>query len=169
MNAAQPSQGPGQDLPKAKVGKDWTTYLFWIVPLGAAILAGYFIYTNTRKGPHIHIFFTDATRLEAGKSPLQYRGAKVGEVKDIQLTPDHKQVDVTVALKKSAKELARENSRFWIVKAQVGAAHISGLGTIVSGDFIAVEPGGGKPQTKFQGLADAPVVVPPGALRIVLL
>ncbi|HWB52791.1 MAG TPA: MlaD family protein [Tepidisphaeraceae bacterium] len=158
-----------ENLPKAKVSRDWKTYLFWIVPIGAACLAAYFIYTNTDKGPTLHIYFANANGLQSGKSIMKYRGATVGEVKDLELTPDQKHVDVIVTLKKEASNLARENSKFWIVRAQIGAARLSGLGTIVSGDYITVEPGGGKHTTKFQGLAQAPVVTPPKRLNIVLI
>jgi paraquat-inducible protein B len=167
--AERPSGEACKDLPKAKVGRDWKTYLFWLVPMFAAALAGWFIYSDfVSKGPEVHIYFADATRLEAGKSPVMYRGATVGLVKDVRLMPDTKRVDVTVSLDQSAGGLAREGSRFWIVRAQVGAAQIRGLGTLVSGDYLTVEPGGGKPQTTFEGLGQAPVVAPE-ALRIVLL
>lgn len=158
-----------KDLPKAKVTRDWKTYLFWLVPLGAALLAAYFIYVNTDKGPKIHIYFADAAGLQAGRSPVKYRGATIGQVEDVRLMPDDKQVDVTISLKKEARGLAREKSKFWIVRAQIGLGQIRALGTIVSGDFVTVEPGGGKKATKFQGLAQAPVVTPPGTLSIVLL
>ena len=157
------------DLPKAKVSKDWKAWLFWLVPLGAACLTGYFIYTNMSRGPKIHIYFSDASGLEPGKSDMKYRGGTIGQVDDIVLMPDHKHVDVTVSLHKAASGVAREESQFWIVRAQIGAAQIRGLGTIVSGDFITVEPGGGKEQTRFKGLDEPPVVIPPGNLRVVLL
>ena len=157
------------DLPRAKVSKDWKTWFFWLVPIGAACLAGFFIYSNMDKGPKIHIYFADASGLEAGKSDVKYRGGTIGEVDHVRLMPDQKHVDVTVRLHKAASAIAREGSKFWIVRAQIGAAQIRGLGTIVSGDYITVEPGGGKEQTKFQGLDEAPVVTPPGTLNIVLL
>ncbi|MGN6367294.1 MAG: MlaD family protein [Phycisphaerae bacterium] len=157
-------------LPQARVGRDWKSYLFWVVPVAAVLLAGWFIYSDAiRKGPTLHIQFSDASGLQAGKASVEYRGAEVGEVQDIVLAPDAKHVDVTVSLKKSARVIAREHSKFWIVKPKVSAAQITGLGTIVSGDYITVEPGDGKPETKFEGLAQAPVVETPDVLRIVLL
>ncbi|HVX85806.1 MAG TPA: MlaD family protein [Phycisphaerae bacterium] len=173
MKAAETSGGSRQEeqreaelaskLPKAKRGRDWKAYLFWVVPAAAVALAAWFIYSDAiSKGPKLHLYFADATGLDAGKSKMKYRGAEVGKVDDITLTPDRKQVDVEVSLKKSAAGLARENSKFWIVRAQVSVAQIQGLGTIMSGDFLTVEPGDGKAATKFEGLAQAPVIASPG-------
>ncbi|WP_243371662.1 MlaD family protein [Geotalea sp. SG265] len=160
-------------LPQARVGKNWRTYLFWLVPLGAALLAGWFIYTEIiRSGPKLHIYFDDAAGLQQGKSQVKYRGAQIGSVKEIKLTKDHSRVEVIISLVSSAEGLAREGSRFWIVKPRVGLAQIRGLQTIVAGDYVTVEPGAGKRQTIFQGLAGPPITVTEGegaTHRIVLL
>jgi len=159
-----------QELPKAKLEKNWKTHLFWIIPIAAAGLAAWFIYSNMIKaGPTIHIFFNDAGGLQAGNSDMKYRGARIGEVTKLKLTPDHQKVDVTVALNPEAKDFAKKGARFWIVKPEVGAAQITGLRTIVSGDYITGEPGTGEQEDHFNGLSDAPVIVPQGTLRIVLL
>ena len=159
-----------EDLPKAKIEKNWKTYLFWLVPIAAAALAAWFLYSNAVKGgPTIHIYFDNAAGLQQGKSQLKYRGAELGEVKRVKLTKDNKQVEITLALDSSAAGVAREGSRFWIVKPEVGVEEIRGLRTIVSGDYITVEPGNGPPQTEFKGLSDAPVIEPAGMRRIVLL
>lgn len=158
------------DLPRAKIEKNWKTYFIWLVPVAALLLAAWFIYSNVFKGgPTLNIYFDSAEGLEKGKSEMKYRGARIGEVREIKLTKDHSRVEVTVALDKSASSVAREGSRFWIVKPQVGVAQITGLRTIVSGNYITVEPGNGKEQTRFTGLEAPPVVEPPGTLRIVLL
>src|SRR5690242_2254776 len=104
-----------EDLPKARVEKNWKTYLIWLVPIAAAGLAAWFIYSNLfSSGPTLHIYFANAAGLQPGKSQLQYRGAQIGEVTKIGLTKDHRRVDVTVALHRSAESVARAGSRFWI-------------------------------------------------------
>lgn len=170
MKPAQSSQPAGEPLPQAKQGKDWKSYLWWLVPLAALLLAGWFIYEDVfRKGPTLHITFNDATGLQEGKSDMEYRGATIGDVTKIRLTNDARQAEVTVKLHKGAEQIACEGSQFWIVKAQVGVAKVTGLTTIVSGDYITVQPGRGKSKTDFQGLDDAPIVPKQGALRILLL
>ena len=158
------------DLPKARIEKNWKTYLIWLVPIAALALAGWFIYSNLfTGGPTLHIYFDNAAGLQKGKSSLKYRGADIGNVTKLRLTKDHQRVEVVVELNRSAESVARAGSRFWIVKPEVGVQQITGLRTIVSGDYITVEPGPGDFQDHFDGLADAPVVEPEGMLRIVLL
>ena len=159
-----------EELPQAKIEKNWKRWLIWIVPIGAAALAAWFIYSDLLKGgPTLHILFDNAAGLQKGKSQVQYRGAQIGDVKDIRLTKDHRQVDVIVSIDRSADSIAREGSRFWIVKPQVGVEEIRGLRTIVSGDYITVEQGSGKRQMRLRGLSEAPVLEAKGTRRIVLL
>lgn len=158
-------------LPKAGVKRNWRTWLFWVVPVAAAMLAGWFVYEEVfRTGPTIHVTFEDAGGLEPGKSQLKYRGVRIGIVKAIELTPDRRHARVEVSLSTSGDRVAREGTRFWIVQPRVRLAEIRGLSTIVAGDYIAVEPGEGKPRTSFIGLSQpAPPVQEEGGLRIVVL
>lgn len=144
-------------MPKARVTRNWKTYLFWIVPVAAAALAAYFVYTEEfKKGPTITIFFSDAAELQEGKSSVKYRGVEIGTVERIVLTDDQRQAKVTVSLKRSGRNVAKSASEFWIVQPRIGLNEIKGLGTVVSGDYITVRPGTGKEQLTFVGLASPP-------------
>lgn len=159
-----------EDLPRARIVRNWKTRLFWLVPIAAALLAGWFIYSDMEKrGPTIHILFDNAQELQAGKSELKYRDAQIGMVKKIELTPDQQHVDITVSLERSAKNIAREGSRFWIVRAHLALEEIRAARTIVSGNYITVDPGNGKEQTRFTGLPQEPILEPPADLTVVLI
>ena len=160
-----------KSLPKARTAKDWKQSLIWIVPLIAAGFVGWLAYwTFIQRGPTITILFEHAKDLEAEKSDVKYRGAKIGNVKSIKLSEDHKHVVVKASLEAAAADLAREGSQFWIVKAEVAVGRVSELRTIVSGDYIALKPGHGKRAKEFNGLEEPPVTktVEQG-LKIVLL
>ena len=170
MSAQQHRHHSLEDLPKAIVERNWKTRLIWLVPLGAVALAAYFIYTELLAGgPTLHIYFTDAQNLESGKSEVKYRGAQIGTVKEVKLTKDHRGVVVTLSLTGSGRDVARQGSRFWIVRPHIRIKEIQAPATIVSGDYVTVEPGEGKPQTSFIGLPEAPILEPEGAVRVVLL
>lgn len=144
-------------LPKARITRNWKTWFFWLVPIGAAALAGLFIYSEVaRKGPTITIYFADAGGLQPGNSRLKYRGVEIGTVDKVRLTDDHLRAKITVSLEKSGESVAREGSRFWIVQPRVGLSEIKGLRTVVAGDYITVQPGAGKERTEFVGLAEPP-------------
>lgn len=158
MNPQSESK-PGEKPPKAVVEKTWRRHLIWLVPIAAAGFAGWLVYTNLiATGPALHIYFANTQGLQEGNAELKYRGTKVGTVKSMRLTKGEETVDVEVTLDKSAAELAREGTQFWIVKPEVSLGQIQGLQTIVSGAYIEAKPGGGKRQTHFRGLTDPPVI-----------
>ena len=75
------------------------------------------------------------------------------------LRNDLKHVLVTVQMHKGAKIYLTEKTRFWVVKARISAGTVSGLGTLLGGAYIAMDPvTGGKFVKKFTGLETVPVV-----------
>ena len=45
-----------------------------------------------------------------------------------------------------------EGARFWVVLPRLGLSGISGLGTLVSGSYIELDPGPGESAREFTGL-----------------
>ena len=120
----------------------------WVVPVVAVIVGLYMvIHTRLTEGPEITIQFNTAEGLEAGKTRLRYRDVDIGLVGNVSLSENMDEVLVTVKMDQQAANMLREDTRFWVVRARVGAGAISGLGTLVSGAYIQLDPGTGK-QTK---------------------
>lgn len=145
-------------LPKAKVEKSYLTWSLWLVPGAALCVCAYFLLHDfVFSGPTITIYFQNAEGLQEKNSMVRYLGIAIGEIESVTLTKDRHRVAVKARLDHSAAELARQSSQFWIVKPQLSVGAISGLRTIVSGNYIAVQPGGGARTNIFNGLAQAPV------------
>ena len=162
----------GEKLPAARIRKrKWTFPFVWIVPVIAAVVAGYLVYHRLREvGPTITIRFRDAAGLKPGQTPVLYRGVHVGEVSDISLSKDQHYAEVKVSLRRSAASIAREGSTFWIVRPRLDAGTITGLGTIITGPHISVTPGAGPAEKKhFVGSETSPTTVDPRGLKIVLM
>jgi paraquat-inducible protein B len=156
-------------LPKAKIEKSRLTWVLWLIPIAAAGLCVWFIVRDVvMKGPTITIYFQDVEGLQRQNSFLQYRGVMAGRVTGLTLTPDKQHAAVQVQLSGSAGVLARQGSIFWIVRPELKLGSISGLRTIVSGNYIAVQPGDGAPTNAFVGV-EQPPVEHKGALEITLL
>ena len=84
------------DLPKAKIRRARPAWLLWLIPLGAAALCVWFLYRDfIATGPKITIYFQNAEGLDPGNTAVKYRGAEVGIIKSLALTPDHQHVKVT--------------------------------------------------------------------------
>jgi paraquat-inducible protein B len=133
--------------------------VIWIVPIVAAVVAGWLVYDRVRNvGPTITIVFADGQGLQAGQTAVRYRGVKVGDVRSVSLADDGQNVEARAALDKSAKNLARQGALFWVVRPEVSAGGLRGLDTLVSGTYIQVQPGTGKEQKKFTGLENPPII-----------
>lgn len=136
----------------------------WIVPL-VALVAGIWIVVHAwaTEGPTITIDFETAAGLEKGKTKVKLLNVEVGLVEEVILKPDVSGVTATVKLDKEVEDLLREDTRFWVVRARVGAGGVSGIGTILSGAYIELDPGSGdKGEREYVGL-ESPPVTPAGA------
>jgi paraquat-inducible protein B len=134
--------------------------LVWIVPALAALI-GVWLAVNTflAHGPTISVTFLDAEGLEAGKTRLRCQSVEIGLVKSITLSSDRRTVSVTIATSGFAAPFFVSSARFWVVRPRLGATGISGLGTLFSGAFVAMDIGGSKkPARHFTGLETPPVV-----------
>lgn len=158
---------PEKAMPKAVIRKARPGWLLWLIPLGAAALCVWFVYRDfISAGPVITIFFENVDGIQPGNTPVRFRGSQVGQVKKMTVVPDLKKIKVTARLTGDAKDLARQGSIFWIVRPEVKVGAISGLQTIVSGDFINVQPGHGPPTNVFPGSESQPLDEIPGSLHI---
>jgi paraquat-inducible protein B len=161
---------PARALPVALVKKSRLTWILWLIPAAAAGLCVWFVYRDyISSGPLITLYFQSAEGLENENTLINYRGANVGVVKSVTLTRDTQRVKVTARLAGSARDLARQGAIFWIVRPEVKVGSISGLRTIISGDYIAVQPGTGPPTNTFVGAEKAPLNPEPQALEISFL
>ena len=134
--------------------------LIWIVPL-LAVLVGLSLAVKTilDRGPEVIVQFAQAEGLEAGKTRVKFKDVSIGTVKTIALNPDRNSVRVTVQMDKHAEGLLVEGSRFWVVRPRIAAGNISGLATLLSGVYIAVDPGKSEEsRSEFVGLEEPPQV-----------
>lgn len=133
--------------------------MVWLLPIVAALIAGWLGYkAYSEIGPTITISFKEATGIEAGKTKIKYKDVEVGTVDDVVLSDDLSKVLITASFRVEAKKHLNENTRFWVVRPRIGAGGISGLGTLLSGAYIEVEPGDGAPTKQFTGLEVPPVI-----------
>jgi len=134
--------------------------IVWIVPLFAAVVAiGIAIQRIMSEGPTITIVFRAAQGVEAGKTFIKYKDVNIGQVTKVQLASDYAKVEVTVKMDKSAAGLIVEDAKFWVVEPRVTLSGVSGLSTLLSGNYIGFEVGkSDKKQRKFTGLETPPAI-----------
>ncbi len=132
----------------------------WIIPLVAAAVAlGIAVQSYLSKGPTITIIFKAAEGLEAGKTFVKYKDINIGQVSAVRLSDDYSKIEVTAKIDKHAEGLIVEDSKFWVVQPRVTLSGISGIGTLLSGNYIGIDPGKSKEKKlKFIGLDVPPVI-----------
>ncbi|CAG9000567.1 MAG: Intermembrane transport protein PqiB [Candidatus Celerinatantimonas neptuna] len=131
----------------------------WLVPLVALIVAGWMVYQQwASQGPVIELIAPNAEGLEVGKTKVEARNVDIGEVSAIRLSSDYSHAVIKIQMRSGTKQMLRTNTKFWVIKPRIGREGISGLGTLLSGAYIEVEPGNkGKFTNKFKILPQPPL------------
>jgi paraquat-inducible protein B len=153
---------PPDDLPSAVPDAPHRLRLsyVWILP-ALVVLVGAFvaIHEKIARGTSIEIAFRSADDLEPNKTKIRYKAVEIGEVAEIHVAKDRKQVIVTANIHRDARDYLVEDTRFWVVRPHVTGGNITGLGTLVSGAYISVDVGhSSSPRRHFDGLEVPPIV-----------
>jgi paraquat-inducible protein B len=159
---APPRVGEAGELPQPRIEKArWNISLVWLVPAVAiAIGASMLVRTVFLTGPRVEIGFKSADGVEAGKTEVRYKEVIIGKVVAVGLRDDRKRVVVVVQLDRSAASFAVADTNFWVVRPRIGAAGVSGLGTLFSGNYIAADAGvSTESRREFIGLEAPPFVL----------
>ena len=143
-------------VPKRRFALQWV----WLLPLVAAVIGGWFaVRAVLAEGPTITINFKTAEGLEAGKTRIKYKDVDVGIVKTITLGKDRAGVVVKADMSKPAEDLLVADTRFWVVRARIAGGTISGIGTLLSGSYIGMDPGKStEAKREFVGLETPPAI-----------
>jgi paraquat-inducible protein B len=150
------------DLPQATVERRrrGRISVVWLIPILAAVVAiGIAVQRILSEGPTITIVLTLAQGVEAGKTVIKYKDVNIGQVTAVKLTPDYAKVEITAKITKSASGLMVEDAKFWVVEPRITLSGVSGLGTLLSGNYIGFEAGKStRIQHTFVGLAEPPII-----------
>jgi paraquat-inducible protein B len=152
---------PSPDAAPAAVVEEKSGFsLVWVVPIVAVVIGAWLGWTAlSERGPTIKITFDTGEGIEAGKTQLKYRDIQVGSVTAVDLAEDASHVIVTAELSVGSERYLTESTRFWVVRARVSAGQVTGLGTLLGGSYIGIDPVlEGESAREFVGLEVAPIV-----------
>lgn len=175
MNDAQDRPapaGPPPGQPEEARAQLQRVSLVWLIPVVAVLVAAYLGWqTYSHRGPTITVTFRSADGLAAGQTPVRYKAVQIGTVRTIHLSEDLQQVRVEIRMETTITPRLTTNARFWVVRPRLTASNVSGLETIVSGAYIAFDPGGGQEASArdFVGLENPPGVRSDEPGRVVTL
>jgi paraquat-inducible protein B len=165
----------GSELPEAVVrdrgARKRRISPVWIIPIVAAVIgAGLAYRAYQERGIEVTITFQTAEGVTPGKTAVRLRDVEIGLVKDVRVGDDLSDVIVTAHLSRHARHHLGEDAQFWVVRPRVTGGGVTGLGTLLSGAYIALLPASapGQPPHAFKGLEEPPLDPGGGGLDLVL-
>ncbi|QAV24242.1 intermembrane transport protein PqiB [Proteus hauseri] len=152
---------------EAKINKLKSWSPVWIIPLVTLFIGAWILYYHfSHQGPEVTLITYNADGIEAGKTKIKSRSVDIGLVEAVTLDSNFSRVIIKARLDTEMKELLRADTAFWVVKPQIGKEGVTGLGTLLSGAYIELQPGlTGKEQDEFN-LLDSPPLASPDAQGI---
>jgi len=151
----------------AKIDKIKRWSPVWIIPGVTLLIGGWILYYHySRQGPEVTLITANAEGIEEGKTTIKSRSINIGLVESAVLSEDLHHVEIKARLQTGMERLLHGNSVFWVVKPQVGRGGVTGLGTLLSGAYIELQPGSSGAQPTQYTLLDSPPLAPANAKGI---
>lgn len=145
------------DLPTPKMRKTSNWSAIWILPLIALAIGAWLAWrAYDQAGIMIDIRFESGDGIQINKTEVIFKGIGVGKVVDLHVNKPDLGVTASVEMRKEAGEYLSKETRFWLVKPRVSLAGVTGLETLVSGNYIAIDPVKGEQQKEFTALKEPP-------------
>lgn len=106
-------------------------------------------------GIRVKVKLSDYEGLQAGRTPVMYKGIQVGSLKALKMEDNLSSASAELTLDPLTEDYLVEGTQFWVVKPSISLAGITGLEALVKGNYIAIRPGekGERPEREFEARA----------------
>jgi len=136
--------------------------IIWFVPFIALIFGLWLtVKVVSEQGTFITIEFDNGSGIVPNKTEIRYKGLVTGLVKQVVPSEDLQRVIAEVEISKNFTDYLTENTRFWLVSADISLQGVSGLDTLISGSYITIMPDTNQEadsQDHFVALTEAPTL-----------
>lgn len=161
----QTSVPPEPAAPNIRPRKERRISWIWLVPLVAVLVGATLMMRDwMATGPSITVSFESADGIEVGQTRVRYKDVAIGVVTDLKVDHERGKVLVTAQLhREGAEYITQADSRFWVVRPRLAISGVSGLGTLLSGVYIAVDTPAPSAESdkavyEFEGLETPPEI-----------
>ncbi|GAA0489671.1 MULTISPECIES: intermembrane transport protein PqiB [Tatumella] len=139
----------------------------WIVPIVTILIGAWILFYHfSHQGPEVTLITSNAEGIVPGKTTIKSRSVDIGLVQSAELSDDLRHVEIKARLNAGMEKTLHQDSVFWTVKPQIGREGITGLGTLLSGSYIELQPGTTGDKPDHYALLDSPPLAPPDAKGI---
>ena len=157
-----------------KPGSDFmsSAAAIWMVPLLALFIGAWMLFQHWySQGPSFTLTVATAEGIVAGKTVIRSREVEVGRIETVELSEDYSHAVLKARLTNAAAGMLKKDSQFWVVKPELGLMKTANLETLVTGQYLEVQPASKQlgRQTSFVALEQAPdAAVSQAGLSLVL-
>jgi len=145
------------DVKPVEIRKKRGLSRIWLIPIIAALIGVWMIYKYLdEQGTMITIAMPNAEGITAGKTLIKTRSVSIGVVKQVNLADNLEQVIVTAEIEKRYLKLLKTDSSIWAIQPRIDKTGISGLGTILSGTYLELQPGSSEEAANHFELLETP-------------
>lgn len=139
MSTAAPDPSSLPDLPSPRHEKrSRRPSLIWLMPILALAVSAGVVWNNyASQGPLITITFKSASGIHAGTTEVRIRDLRVGVVEAVGFSDGMAAVEAQIRIDKNIARYVDTEAEFWLVEPKVTARGVSGIGTLLSGVYIA--------------------------------
>ena len=134
--------------------------IVWFIPFIALIFGGWLGgKALSEQGVFITIEFENGVGIVPKKTEVRYKGLVTGIVNKVVPSDDLQSVIAEVEMTQSFADYLTQNTKFWLISADISLQGVSGLDTILSGSYINILPDSNedaKSQDHFVALNEAP-------------
>ena len=107
-------------------------------------------YTEAQAGIKVELRVNELSGLTEGKTVIMNQGVQVGILRKVKIDKDFKGATAILSLDPRTESLLNEGTEFWVVKPTISLTGISGLETLIRGNYIEVRfSDKGKPTREF--------------------
>lgn len=107
-------------------------------------------YSAAQAGIRVALRLNELSGLTEGKTMVMNQGVQVGILRKIKIDKDFKGATAILSLDPRTEGLLNEGTQFWVVKPTISLTGISGLETLIRGDYIEIRfSEKGKPTREF--------------------
>ena len=115
-------------------------------------------FAAAKAGEVIQLRLPTAEGLTAGRTQIKYKGYVIGHIQSLRLTADKQATLAKAAMVPGARRYLNSGARFWLVKPRLSLTEITGLETLVTGNYLEMEIGSGVDQREFVVLENPPML-----------